>query len=126
MKHYTTIEQSKKLLELGLNPESADCCWRVLPGVKDGMPDQYIALAIDKTYFETDIPCWSLGALLEVMPCRSVISSRRGFIGDEKLYFCNCVFNDAEPINYDTPIKAAYSMVAYLLEKGIVSSVLKR
>ncbi len=27
MKHYTTIEQSKKLLELGKNHERADMCY---------------------------------------------------------------------------------------------------
>ena len=36
MKHYTTIEQSEKLLELGLNPESADMTYcAVVEGAKD-------------------------------------------------------------------------------------------
>ena len=71
--NYTSIEQSKKLLELGLSPESADMCY--LP---THIGDEHHWIASLSSYSEctkmTDvsidycIPCWSLGALLEVMP----------------------------------------------------------
>ena len=65
---YTTIQQSKKLIELGLNPETSDMSY-----VKcaDAEQEWYQAenrkqiLAYDKKHW---IPCWSLNALLEVMP----------------------------------------------------------
>lgn len=56
----TTIEQSKRLLELGLNPETAECynreeewgysCW------------------IGKPSLPTDIPAWSLDRLITMLP----------------------------------------------------------
>lgn len=56
----TTVEQSKRLLELGLKPETAECynreeewgysCW------------------IGKSSLPTDIPAWSLHRLMEMLP----------------------------------------------------------
>lgn len=59
----TTIEQSKRLLDLGLKPETADMYYFWLGGndyclkVDDNNPLKY---NMDKTY----IPCWSLHKLL--------------------------------------------------------------
>lgn len=62
--HFTTIEQSKRLLELGVPANSADCYY-----------DQYQILnfrtELDYGYdfFELNfrfIPCWSVGRLIEV------------------------------------------------------------
>lgn len=68
----TTIEQSKKLIEIGIGRDSADMCYRVLPCYKDGIPDQYMCLVRDVEWFKTDIPAWSLSALLELMPLRII------------------------------------------------------
>lgn len=63
-KNYTTPEQSKRLLELGLPSDSADCYY-----------DQYQILnfrtELDYGYdfFELNfrfIPCWSVGRLIEI------------------------------------------------------------
>ena len=64
MKHYTSIEQSKKLLELGLSPESADCHYNSQALDNDGNHPMLYGVCS----FEYDIPCWSVGALLELMP----------------------------------------------------------
>jgi len=67
MNHYTTIEQSKKLMELGLSPNTADMCYphfiRHGANTYDEIPE--IAEEIDYPY---EMPCWSLGALLKLMP----------------------------------------------------------
>ena len=61
--YYTSIEQSKKLLELGMCPESADMYWfrddNEIPRVfsKDMMHD-----SASVTY-----PCWSVGALIKAL-----------------------------------------------------------
>ena len=64
----TSIEQSKKLIELGIDVSTADMFW------KNGVSNQYIqcftpfvsnGTNID---FDYDIPAWSLSALLELMP----------------------------------------------------------
>ena len=57
----TTIEQSKKLIELGIDVNSADMyywhgCYRLLR-VNDGKCE------------DIDIPAWSLSALLKILPC---------------------------------------------------------
>ena len=62
IKSYTNIEQSKKLAEI-LPVESADLCWvtdeiEPLWGVVKSEPDDDFDV----------IPCWSLAALLDVMP----------------------------------------------------------
>lgn len=70
---YTTIEQSKHLVELGLNPSTADMCY---PHFIRGGADTYnetpeIAEDIDYPY---EMPCWSLTALLELMPCPIILN----------------------------------------------------
>ena len=62
--NYTTIEQSKKLLELGLSPESADMFWfRDDTEVPKIFPKDMMHNSASVTY-----PCWSVGALLEMLP----------------------------------------------------------
>lgn len=64
--NFTTPEQSKRLLELGVPADSADCC---LIKCDDG----YISLiGHEKDWFEfftkpmLTLPCWSVGRLIEI------------------------------------------------------------
>jgi len=62
----TTIEQSRYLLESGLDPKSADMVWvRYAAG---GYRLEVLHRELFERIMETDIPAWSLDALLEVMP----------------------------------------------------------
>ena len=64
--YYTTIEQSKKLLELGLSPDSADMLYTWDTDNKTYYP---LPIIDDKEHdFPTGLSCWSLDALLSVMP----------------------------------------------------------
>lgn len=70
MKHYTTIEQSKKLVELGLNPGTADMFYSRRPTGKseysvfpDFKPEGRL-----EVFTKVDLPCWSLGALMDLLP----------------------------------------------------------
>lgn len=67
MKAYTDLEQSKKLAEI-LPFESADMCYQYQKDRWVGEPayKEYpqFEIAMDKR----DIPCWSLSALLNVIP----------------------------------------------------------
>ena len=70
MQHYTTVEQSKNLVKLGLKLESADMYYDLFNG--DLLP-QLVALKLtDKhwmqLYPELLMPCWSLGALIDLLP----------------------------------------------------------
>lgn len=63
----TSIEQSKKLIELGIDVNIADMYWEYdtfqkfyrLELFEDGFP---------KTITKDDIPAWSLSALLKIIP----------------------------------------------------------
>lgn len=65
MKSYTDIEQSKKLAEI-LPIESADMCYRIV-AYNPNDTHEYQPYCFIST-LESDIPCWSLAALLKVLP----------------------------------------------------------
>ena len=114
---YTTIEQSKKLLKLGLSPESADKYWlnqhcRVI--------DDETNLTLLQTYYKQEYayPCWSVGALLEVMPR---IDGFKPIIDLD----VNCIYYEGrnETINSaDTLTEAAYNMVVWLIENNYIKN----
>lgn len=57
----TSVEQSKRLLELGLKPETADCFHWNYAGVN------YVG-NITEGLEQDDIPAWSLNRLIELLP----------------------------------------------------------
>lgn len=69
IKAYTDLEQSKKLAEI-LPSESADLYW------KNGVSNKYIQCLTPfvindyraNVEFDYDVPCWSLAALLNIIP----------------------------------------------------------
>lgn len=65
MKSYTDLEQSRKLAEF-LPIESADMCYRIV-AYNPNDTHEYQPYCFVST-LESDIPCWSLTALLEIMP----------------------------------------------------------
>ena len=80
--NYTTVEQSKKLLELGVPADSADCIY-----VKHVMNSDYdLEILKERSYseevsefegFYDYIPCWSVGRLIEIITiCREEIYTR--------------------------------------------------
>ena len=71
MKGYTSIEQSKKALELGLSPESADMMHIAThPFIKEFDKDriEWVSVGKEKKRGHWNVPCWSLAALLELIP----------------------------------------------------------
>ena len=68
-KAFTNLEQSKKLAEI-LPIESADLGYRYIKRSQDGV-DYYTEETLPYQYANyVGIPCWSLAALLEVLPHR--------------------------------------------------------
>ena len=67
MKSYTDIEQSKKLAEI-LPAESADMCWGRDDDTIEYDDKPYLNPYKDYTAKEYYIPCWSLAALLDLLP----------------------------------------------------------
>ena len=109
--NYSSIEQSKHLLKLGLSPESADACY----DVGDGQTKAHIECENFTSYFTNDefpelkdryIPCWSVGALLELMP-----STLHTFLGNTHL----CMYKAFD----DTNIQGIKEEIYHLSYAGI-------
>jgi hypothetical protein len=65
---YTTVEESKALLELGLNPMTADMFYTSL----DGFRKPWVWVSKPGMH-PSDVPCWSTGALMKICEkCDSV------------------------------------------------------
>lgn len=129
---YTSIEQSKKLIELGLNIETADMVYASYNDVMTG-ERKYRKWAMELTPMmkietERELPCWSLSALLELMP-------KIKFFKDESAYYpllqkyyakdswiCKYENSGADEHWYieKTPIDACCDMICWLLENDYI------
>lgn len=102
----TSIEQSKKLLSLGLDPNTADMFYHLgeslVPNVIYGCNEDF------KCY----LLAWSLTALLELMPIGSHIEKKKN------CYACYAVYT--KPLESSTPIEAAFETVCWLIEHGYI------
>ena len=126
--YYTTLEQSKKLLELGLNPKTADmfyCYGMDVTATWDY--DKEPTINGEELHMDVcDIPCWSLGALLNAMPVHIII---------DEVYSWNItsgydgVIIDYENASHDDILKvtagknlveAAINMITWLLENKYI------
>ena len=100
-RYYTSIEESKKLIELGLKPETADMWYRSLldfPEIKRTINGE---LGI--------LPCWSVGQLLELMPTYELWKENR----DNTIKYC-IVHSWYQSDWYDTVIEAIIDMIEQL------------
>lgn len=115
MKSYTDIEQSKRLAEI-LPKETADFHFRyssILEGWCD-IPHYRTASHIK------DLPCWSLAALLDVLPEYNL---QRTDWGHKTEYKIVVTINDEDNYaskNYDNPLDACVDMIIKLKEKNLI------
>lgn len=66
----TTVEQSKKLLELGLNPETADCHYPEI-GINN-----YGNFVVPTEPHYKSLPAWSLHRLMEILETTIIAYSK--------------------------------------------------
>ena len=126
----TSLEQSKKLIELGIDVSTADMCHEIL---------QQEPQIVYKTHcrvkcLNDEIPAWSLTALLELMPKSICIkqSEHSGyfyflewqFANDNSLRYVGhnreClidIYSDHDD-NWKDSIDTAFEMVCWLKENG--------
>ena len=118
----TTVEQSKKLIELGLDIETSDMYW-------DFQETGYILIADELGYYHNDseIPAWSLTALLNLLPEElELLSDEDVFVPtlsryyDDKSKFICCYDNGGCEHWYieDSPVDAVYNMLVWTIENG--------
>ena len=109
----TSLDQSKKLIELGIDVNTADMYWL------NAKCDEYLQsltpyVIDDDLNLSVDIPAWSLSALMELMNCNCYNVSLNCH-GAE----WNIKFDDSEKykdFTKDYIVDAAFEMVCWLLE----------
>jgi hypothetical protein len=121
MKAYTDIKQSQKLAEI-LPLESADMFYTLI--------DQGLYLEVKQGIepSKDDIPCWSLAALLNVLPkiYYPVKDHKTDLIlGKPKdkwcvLYWDTTGMQHGEETLGDNPVDACYEMILRLKEKNLL------
>lgn len=124
MKICTDLEQSKKLLQLGVDRNTADMFWDLMEGEypEDMIPHCYP----DRFYIEEDefIPAWSLSALLGILAKEThnidedgyiVLSSYKGNWWN--VTPINCVSEEIKKSN--DPLDGVFEMVVWLKEEDI-------
>jgi len=139
--NYTTLEQSEKLLELGLSPETADMYWKKSPILNH--KDRWIPHIINKLpiLFDDDdiIPRWSLGTLLKLMPktISVPVDERSAYFYNLEWQFANdnslryittnrskCLIDmySDHDIGSKSFIETAFDMMVWLLENGYIKT----
>ena len=114
--NYTTQEQSKKLLELGLDPSTADMYYDKQTNIV------YIALTKG---FKTDwcFPCWSTDRLLDLMP--KPLEYQGSFCYPELDLFTHRIsytVGAADYIEFDgvDNLDSSYKMMIWLLKNNYI------
>ena len=117
IKAYTDLEQSRKLAEI-LPLESADMWYSYYGNSKYNPTIAYKGqqwfLCQIRNSLHDDIPCWSLAALLNVLPNGSDVVKEETDTESEK-YMCTVgVKNDIISTFADNPLDACYEMIIKL------------
>ena len=98
----TSIEQSKKLVELGIDVNTADMYYDCNSYGIQGKPEVAVG-----TVWSKDIPAWSLTALIGLIPKFSLEKDISKNAGYELCYNYNTTY-------YDEPVDAAFEMICWL------------
>ena len=112
----TSIEQSKKLIELGIDVNSADMYWSMdeIPFLAFPVND----IVTDWKYAEENgmLPAWSLAALLDIIPEGVTEKYYAPNIQKENGIYTIAYGNDNLLCIADNPVDACYEMILKLYE----------
>ena len=104
MKAYTDLSQGKKLAEI-LPIETADMRYVPFGDTHPWVWDAEVKL------LETDsVPCWSLAALLDILPNENMLVKTT----DGEYYYLD---KDVMTKHYDNPVDVCYEIILQLKEK---------
>ena len=121
----TSLEQSKKLIELGIDINTADMYYEEVCNLPKAIIGNYILhnqCMEDKDYKKLSnpvlSPAWSLSALLDILPCNlKLVLAINDFQGDRKeKYVIGSVEHDKYDCFADNPVDACYEMILKLYE----------
>lgn len=86
--NFTTPEQSKRLLELGVPVDSANCyyTWKLDHTAKINVLDNETYSELLDHTSQITVPCWSVGRLIEIM--KICAKPKEQAIMSEELLYC--------------------------------------
>jgi hypothetical protein len=134
---WTTIEQSKKLVEAGLNPDTADMYYSAYITYANGNPikggptyglqawpyKDRSSMVVGFTKVDY-VPCWTVGKLIDLMP-KSLNWNSLIIIGNQVLYASveEWAYNGKTMNEFckNTLIDSVISMVIWLLENNYIN-----
>jgi hypothetical protein len=147
---WTTLEESQKLLEAGLSPDTADMWYGEVyegfideNGIYSKKSEPYYCIGLTKLSSSNvsinqirDIPCWSTGALIELLPFEICIAGNKNLtyqlrFGKGKnefwiTYESQIADLKGAYIGFNTAIDkcdiadCVYKMVMFCLERGFI------
>lgn len=123
----TSLEQSKKLIELGVDVNTADMCYCPIMNIDSGKNEGYLKVPECYSFYEVKdslvpyLPAWSLSALLDILAKEThnidedghiILSSYKGnWWNISPINCCSEGINES-----NNPLDAAYEMIVWLLE----------
>lgn len=125
----TDLEQSKRLIELGIDINTADMFWDMAEPEKRRTP----TVGLISDYYDMEdwaIPAWSLSALLELIPPHlgefnegidfgfGKSMNGKWYSAHYLQYFQNGDVDSVKTVTGDTAVDAAFEMVVWLKENG--------
>ena len=110
IKSYTNLQQSKKLAKI-LPLESADIYWYI--AIK-GNPKAMLNEGYNK-YGDFELPCWSLAALLSVLP-NGIVMNKDSQNG--RYHFSST--HAGTYVTTDNPVDACYKLILKLNELNLL------
>ena len=122
IRSYTTIEQSKALAKI-LPLESADMCFNIANMIPLMVPysrlGEYFDISPTPDFL---IPCWSLSALLDILPTKLQIVLAINDFQDERKekYVIGSVEHDKYDCYADNPVNACYELLLKLNEVNLL------
>lgn len=121
IKSYTDIEQSKVLAEI-LPLDSADYFYKYCIGHYNSIYYRLETYPYNKGGNKNhDIPCWSLAALLDILPLE--VSFNKQTDGVDTYYYiasCDARYCDVYSHRHINVVDACYEMVTILKEKNLI------
>ena len=126
----TSLEQSRRLIALGLDIETSDMVWQSIEDDEsfDGTWEVIPKCNSLNVGYKDDVPAWSFQALIELMPKLE----KRGYEKSypkvvrhnfTNKYFGHCLHYDTDM--FDSPIDAAYDLVVWLIENDYIKNSTK-
>ena len=106
----TSIKQSQRLVELGIDVNTADMCYGIDDDTLKYNDSPWLIPYYKYTIKEHYIPCWSLAALL------NMIDSQSGLCKDYDLWICYDNRKSHITKHYENAIDAVFEMIVWLKE----------